>query len=455
MLSSTCIMQTETLLREENPGAGQLPQSPGSPQPEVTLGECFPDLPISVGSDLSEIPDAYNMTWNRTNDMETLDALVSNDNVGYAETDYCRDIENKCSPAPSTNSLWAQSPYSQLDSCDYPLTSPNPSTPKHSMQEFPELLKQKSAYHSIPEMERQSSLSMVLEVLGPIPNDNEEEYHEESPIPTPFLDDDAHIAHPSPSFTHAELPSSSLARHRNVSWGGEFVPSPPLNNRLRAASEDATLYSSYPVNLEPYFTDAPVITHCSDTAETNDNNNNNQVNTTSDESVCTQTTVSDVECQMNMVVTDVYTTSVVQQEMVREDSLTLESVLQQIPVLPHAVEIVVDQSDLSTIEIGDMQPEVPQNVVVDLTKEEPATSASIETPKMKRTSSYIRKRSKNNEACRESRKKRKVQRDEAAEKMQELTDDNELLRKKIVELEQEVKETRATLLTEMTGKSKK
>lgn len=119
-----------------------------------------------------------------------------------------------------------------------------------------------------------------------------------------------------------------------------------------------------------------------------------------------------------------------------------------------SVEILLDQEDITTIEIADLQPASAPVHVVDLTEDAPSTSVAPAdpTPKMKRTCSYIRKRSRNNEACRESRKKRKVQRVEASEKVDQLTADNDRLRRQISQLEVEVRETRATLLAKMTGK---
>lgn len=208
------------------------------------------------------------MTWNRTNDIETAfaDALLSDDtennNFEFADTNNCRDIDSKCSPAPSSVG-WALSPYSELEHFDYALTSPNPPTPILQQQDSPALMQQKNMSHlRIPEMERQSSLNMVLEVLGPNMEDNEDELNNEPPLPTPFAEEDAHIATPSPSFPSFELPSCSTSRHRNVSWGGSFAPAVNTSNRVRAVSEDATAYSNYPVDIASLLDEHTPIINC-------------------------------------------------------------------------------------------------------------------------------------------------------------------------------------------------
>jgi len=91
----------------------------------------------------------------------------------------------------------------------------------------------------------------------------------------------------------------------------------------------------------------------------------------------------------------------------------------------------------------------PAKIVVDLTEEEPCTSSSV--PKLVKTPSYIRKRNQNNRACRESRRKRKAERDEAEQKAKFLAQDNEDMKKKIQELEVEVKQTRALLISRMVN----
>ena len=60
-----------------------------------------------------------------------------------------------------------------------------------------------------------------------------------------------------------------------------------------------------------------------------------------------------------------------------------------------------------------------------------------------------RKRVHNNQACRDSRKKKKVKREELKEKELELIADNEVQRKKIAKLEVEVAKTRDIILKMM------
>ena len=87
--------------------------------------------------------------------------------------------------------------------------------------------------------------------------------------------------------------------------------------------------------------------------------------------------------------------------------------------------------------------------VVDLTESVPSP------PKLVRTTSYKRKRDRNNQACRESRKKRKVKQTEAEEKVKDLTKENEDLREQIKRLEKEVKFSNELLVSKITANMKK
>ena len=92
----------------------------------------------------------------------------------------------------------------------------------------------------------------------------------------------------------------------------------------------------------------------------------------------------------------------------------------------------------------------PVHVVVNLSGNVSSTSTDT-APKMKRTASYIKKRMQNNRACRESRKKRKTERDEAEIKVKTLTEENAAMRIEIEQLIKEVKETRSRLVARMTA----
>lgn len=95
----------------------------------------------------------------------------------------------------------------------------------------------------------------------------------------------------------------------------------------------------------------------------------------------------------------------------------------------------------------------PNSLLVDLTTTDTGSNFNSEVESFPRSSSYRRKRARNNESCRVSRKKKKTVRSEAEEKLHFLTEDNDAMRIKIAELEKKVKETRAILLCQMTGKS--
>lgn len=84
------------------------------------------------------------------------------------------------------------------------------------------------------------------------------------------------------------------------------------------------------------------------------------------------------------------------------------------------------------------------------TDETPSTSSC--TPAMQRSNSYVSKRKRNNHACRESRKRKKLDREIAEERVELLTVENQQLRDKIAVLEVEVQETRGLLLDKITKK---
>jgi len=95
-----------------------------------------------------------------------------------------------------------------------------------------------------------------------------------------------------------------------------------------------------------------------------------------------------------------------------------------------------------------------ENTVMDLTVPAPATPTVLDgstrrrgKPVLNRSDSYTIRRSRNNEACRESRKRKRLEQENAEQRVHSLTEENKSLREKIRVLEVEVQETRSLLIS--------
>ncbi|XP_076824775.1 uncharacterized protein LOC143470492 [Clavelina lepadiformis] len=334
--------------------------------------------------------------------------------------------------------------------------------------------------------ERQTSLNIALEVLGTC--QNEEVQNNASftdlypPTPSPSVNgDDLYLSHPSPAFSHYGVPSNAPVRCRTVSdvTSGFFVSAAEEDSRTRAFSADCTGYGHDVQN----FIHTLANSQSTETGTTPTDNTNTTANDSSTNGeysskpaaslepfqayLTNAPTVEDVaEGSLDVygMIDDVIATTEPLKTEPMEDSEVTVSHTDSVDA-DHSYAAQFSSVNVQEIILKEEQKQTippPQATVIDLTEEEPCSSKSVDISSssasptiMQRSSSYKRKRTRNNAACRESRKKRKVQRDEMEDKAEYLQADNEEMRKKIVELEEEVKKTREELLFRMTrGRAK-
>ncbi|XP_078483891.1 transcription factor protein isoform X2 [Ciona intestinalis] len=354
---------------------------------------------------------------------------------------------------PSTCNSWAASPYSALDTS---LAISPQQSPCH-----PSMVERLTQKLFLPE--RQTSLSIAIEVLGTCENPSLPfQNYDYPPTPASNVSDD--------HFTPGDSPISAPPRLRTFSGfeARDWLKCDDATNRTRSYSSNSASGGEVDLTnlMEPIILPETYL-------HFNNNNNTTPQHTLPHSNQPSQPTnpqanfhkTSNIETSTRpptlQSLPSIVEDAIAQAkpfEMLEESSLDVHGMLDDIMDVGNTQQqnpshdVVVIQEDhcyssqtLTIVETPVEEVlEVKQDPVVDLT-DAPSTSGVKVT----------RKRDRNNAACRESRKKKKMKLVEAEIEVVRLVEDNEVQRLKIAQLEVEVKETKALLLSKMTGKTVK
>nr|XP_018672756.1 transcription factor protein isoform X2 [Ciona intestinalis] len=348
---------------------------------------------------------------------------------------------------PSTCNSWAASPYSALDTS---LAISPQQSPCH-----PSMVEKLTHKLSLPE--RQTSLSIAIEVLGTCENPSLPfQNYDYPPTPTSNVSDD--------HFTPGDSPISAPPRLRTFSGfeARDWLKCDDVNNRTRSYSSNSASGGVVDLTnlMEPIVLPETYIHLNNNTTphHTLPPHANQPSQPINPQSTCIETPTRPPTLQSLPSIVEDAIAQAKPFEMLEESSLDVHGMLDDIMDVGNTQQqnpshdVVVIQEDhcysSQTLTIVENPVEevlaVKPDPVVDLT-DAPSTSGV----------KVSRKRDRNNAACRESRKKKKMKLVEAEMEVVRLVEDNEVQRLKIARLEVEVKETKALLLSKMTGKTVK